>query len=238
MITEYLYNLNPKLCLLCNQPISYKNRIGKFCSRSCSCKNRNFNHKHSEETKLKLSNSSKLNRFKRNCKIKFGNCKICKNIFVASRDKPGYRNVCSKECYDIIFKNIGLALCKKHNNQKMYGHHIFMSKYHGEIKLDSGWEVKIIKSLEYNDIKWERGKGFKWIRPSDNTEHIYYPDFYLPDYDIYIEPKNPYRWETDLNFEQTKVRYVINHYNINIIMILNKKHLNWEYIKTKIPLAV
>lgn len=228
------YNNNPKLCKHCNNPIPYKNRRGIFCSQSCSGTYRNTNNKHSNETKQKQSLASKLNRFKRNCKIQYVNCKICQTLFITSRNKKGLKSVCSEKCRLHLFKNIGLELCKRHDNHKMYGHHLFESKYHGEIKLDSGWEVKVIKSLEDNNIKWERGKGFTWTRPSDNTLHTYYPDFYLPEYDIYVEPKNPYKWEVDLNYEQYKIKDVIKNYNIHIIVLLNKKNLHWDYIKTQI----
>lgn len=228
------YNNNPKLCKHCSKPIPYKNRRGIFCSQSCSGIHRNTNHKHSNETKQKQSLASKLNRFKRICKLQYKVCKICQSLFITSRDKKGYKSTCSEKCSDIVFKNIGLELCKKHDNHKTYGHHLFNSIYHGEIKLDSSWEVKVVKSLEDNNIKWERGKGFNWIRPSDNTTHTYYPDFYLPDFDIYIEPKNPYKWEVDLNYEQYKIKYVIKNYNIHIIVLLNKKTLYWDYIKTQI----
>ena len=60
-------------------------------------------------------------------------------------------------------------------------------EYNGEI-LDGGWELLVAQYLDSNDIKWQRPlSGFEYFW--DNSTHTYYPDFYLPDYDSYIEVK-------------------------------------------------
>lgn len=59
--------------------------------------------------------------------------------------------------------------------------------YNG-VWLDGNWEVIFAKYLDSQNIKWNRPKqGFKYIW--NNGNHIYYPDFYLIDYDLYIEIK-------------------------------------------------
>lgn len=55
------------------------------------------------------------------------------------------------------------------------------------ITLDSSWELKFAKWLDKNNIKWSRpenGFEYQW-----NGLRIYYPDFYLPELDFYIEVK-------------------------------------------------
>lgn len=55
------------------------------------------------------------------------------------------------------------------------------------IILDSNWELEFAKWLDKNNIKWERpvnGFEYKW-----NGKRIYYPDFYLPVFDLYVEVK-------------------------------------------------
>lgn len=60
-------------------------------------------------------------------------------------------------------------------------------EYHKE-KFQGSWEVNFAKYLDAKDIKW--------IRPTEKFDYIfnntvckYLPDFYLPDYDLYIEIK-------------------------------------------------
>lgn len=68
-------------------------------------------------------------------------------------------------------------------------------EYNGE-KFHGKWEVEVAKWLDRNNIKWDR----KSIKPFSyfwkNGWHLYYPDFYLIDYDKYIEVKG-YETERD-----------------------------------------
>jgi hypothetical protein len=57
--------------------------------------------------------------------------------------------------------------------------------------LESTWEVKIAEFLDKNDIKWIRPSYTKWFDPIKDKMRLYYPDFYLPDIDLYLDPKNP-----------------------------------------------
>ena len=59
------------------------------------------------------------------------------------------------------------------------------------VKLDSSWEEALAIQLDATDINWIRPGPIKWIDESGIT-HNYFPDFYLTDYDVYLDPKNPY----------------------------------------------
>ena len=56
--------------------------------------------------------------------------------------------------------------------------------------MDSTWEVACAKRLDELGIKWMRTPSIKlkYITRSRRIRN-YIPDFYLPDYDIYIEVK-------------------------------------------------
>lgn len=55
-------------------------------------------------------------------------------------------------------------------------------------KFQGSWEVAFAKYLDNLNIKWERSnKKFDYTYNNDN--HKYLPDFYLPDYNLYIEIK-------------------------------------------------
>ncbi len=64
-----------------------------------------------------------------------------------------------------------------------------MIEYNG-IMLDSSWELALAKRLDFLGITWVRPEPIKWI-DEENIAHNYFPDFYLPDYDLYLDPKNP-----------------------------------------------
>ena len=50
------------------------------------------------------------------------------------------------------------------------------------------WEVEFAKLLDEKDIKWiYTNDKFDYVY--ENKIHKYYPDFYLPEFDTYIEIK-------------------------------------------------
>ena len=62
------------------------------------------------------------------------------------------------------------------------------------VKLKGSWELLVAKWFDENNIKWEhetKSFDYEW-----NGKRKYYPDFYLPDFDIYIEVKG-YETERD-----------------------------------------
>jgi len=92
-------------------------------------------------------------------------------------------------------------------------------KKSGEIVLlDSSWEEILAKRLDHCNIEWIRPKEtLKWI-DSKNVEHNYFPDFYIPKHDIYLDPKNPIAFLNQIE----KVEYLQEHYK-NVIFIKTKK---------------
>ena len=101
------------------------------------------------------------------------------------------------------------------------------------IKLDSQYELDVAKELDENQIKWERPSYFIW---KDNTgnEHRYYPDFYLPEYNVYLDPKNDYLIHNESKrFGITDVEKIekVQQQNGIRIIILDKDNLTWKRIK-------
>lgn len=79
-----------------------------------------------------------------------------------------------------------------------------ISKIHSRVKhfwyngyyIDGLWELVVVNFLDANGIDWIKPRKsfeYEW----NNGIHNYYPDFYLPAYDIYIEVKG-YETERDL----------------------------------------
>lgn len=100
------------------------------------------------------------------------------------------------------------------------------------VLLDSSYEVVVAESLDFNNIKWERPKRFSYY--VKDKKRYYTPDFYLPEYNIYLDPKNdflinnvnPSLGITDVE----KIESVMKTHNIKIL-VLDKNNLEWDQIK-------
>ena len=94
--------------------------------------------------------------------------------------------------------------------------------YNG-VTLDSSYESKVARSLDDNNIKWIRPKSLKW---DDNGQiRLYIPDFYLIDYDVYLDPKNDFLIKKDAR----KIKLTEEYNNVRIV-VLDKDHLEWGQI--------
>ena len=58
------------------------------------------------------------------------------------------------------------------------------------ILLDSSWELELAKRLDELEIKWVRPDPIPWV-DEEGVTHNYFPDFYLEDFDLFLDPKNP-----------------------------------------------
>ena len=102
----------------------------------------------------------------------------------------------------------------KSNHQRIMRKTVEYVKTDGTIiKLDSSWEVRLAKLLDEKGYNWIRPKPLKYVG-KDNLEHNYFPDFYLPDYDIYFDPKNSIVCKK----QKEKLDILLNIYN-NIIIL-------------------
>ena len=67
----------------------------------------------------------------------------------------------------------------------------------GDMIVDGGWELSVAKYLDSLNIKWTRNKRrFKYWNSIKNCESTYCPDFYVEDWNKYIEVKG---YKTDLD---------------------------------------
>lgn len=117
-------------------------------------------------------------------------CLICENVFSVQKSKT--RKTCSDLCYKklISINSTKNPNCGGETNYKKY-------KYNN-IWMDSSWEVNIAKWLDTNNIKWIRDRKINFIWTDVNgIKRRYYPDFYLPEHNLYLDPKNKYKIEKD-----------------------------------------
>lgn len=58
------------------------------------------------------------------------------------------------------------------------------------VQLDSSWEEALAKRLDFLNIRWTRPKEpLVWY--DNDTPHHYFPDFWLEDFKLFLDPKNP-----------------------------------------------
>ena len=189
------YQLYPNKCKSCNTDLPFKSRKNTYCSRSCSVTetNKNKNRTHSIETKNKLSKIIKqkhasgcydMTNTRRKIKIKI--CPECKKEF--SRKNTKY---CSMVCAK---KNMGgyRTPSQLKTQQSFYQGHL----------MDSGAELYFAKLLDSNGIKWIKN-DYNWkkkypYKKVNEKWYFYYPDFYLPQLNLWIEIKGKrYKREDD-----------------------------------------
>lgn len=81
------------------------------------------------------------------------------------------------------------------------------------ILLDSSWELELAKRLDELGIEWYRPDPLPWIDEA-GIKHNYFPDFYLPKYDKYLDPKNKHA----IKVQENKLKILFTQYkNIDII---------------------
>ena len=80
---------------------------------------------------------------------------------------------------------------RRKKKKKLWSKQSNYTKKDGTIVLmDSTWEVAMASRLDHLKILWERSLDMKLVYHSKTgRKRNYIPDFYLPDYEVYIEVK-------------------------------------------------
>lgn len=189
--TKYLEN--PNRCKLCDAIIPRRSK-NIFCSKSCGAKYNNTGRIRTTASKQKVSKILRGRKHhngngKPYCDIKYVNCKICDNIIALSIQSS--RMTCSEDCRVIASTTKG-----SFNNQKKQFFTILNPTDNKSVTLESTWEKQLADEFISQGIKWIRPKFIPWTDSTGKTRR-YFPDFYLLDYDIYVDPKNPYLMKLD-----------------------------------------
>ena len=96
------------------------------------------------------------------------------------------------------------------------------------VKVQGTWQLKYAEYLNQNKINWIRSRkiNLKYRLHQDDYLHTYYPDFYLPDKDQYVEIKG-YWWKSQDGKidDYKKMEKVIEYNNDKRITILTKVEL-------------
>lgn len=216
---------------------------GRFCNQSCSS---------SFSTKNDTNKTKRLNCIECGKEMVVGKrsgfdvkciecrkinliCKTCGNEFFVLY-KSRIRSFCSTEC---VKNNKEYKIDRRNDAKKRkFGGHTSKNRIYYKMKngdvvyLQSSYEIKVAEELDLNDIRWERPLPY-FYNDKESEQRRYYPDFYLNDFDVYLDPKNDYLIE----IHKDKIRRVEEQNKISII-ILDKNNLSWNRIKVKIDETV
>jgi len=121
----------------------------------------------SDETRAKHSKASKGFKWSKEAKLNLS--KKMKEIVRDNPDSYSKNNVCGR---------------------------VKLIEYKGA-KLHGNWELLVAKYFDENNIIWDRNDVKTFSYMWNNKEHTYFPDFYLPEYDKYVEVKG-YKRDRDI----------------------------------------
>ncbi len=93
------------------------------------------------------------------------------------------------------------------------------------IRLDSSYEVAVASDLDANGVQWTRPKPLSWV-DTNGISHRYYPDFYLPEYNVYLDPKH----KGIIPLHEEKIRKVVEQNNVKLY-VLTVDQLTWAAIQ-------
>lgn len=210
-----------------------------YCCRSCASKVNNAKRGSlPEETKLKIARALIGRKNPYAGAIKLPRAKIicanpkCKKVFFIERWMK--RKFCGNKC---AMEVIGGKPTSPKAARGKAGIRKDISK---TVYFYSRWEANTARLFNYLNIRWiHQPETF------DLDSQNYTPDFYLPDYNIYIEVKN-FLWKYS-KIRDRKFRKLYP--NIKLALILKKDYLklenkysqfikNWEYKNSPFPIQV
>ncbi len=95
--------------------------------------------------------------------------------------------------------------------------------------MHSSYEIAVAQDLDTCGIAWIRPKSaMLWVDVRGES-HRYYADFYLPDYGVFLDPKNAFLIQKD----KMKIQAVREQNGVSLL-VLSKDQLRWETIKSLI----
>ncbi len=205
-------------CPTCGSYVSQK----RFCSSSCSAKHNNNERtkngyhlvkRDTTNTKISLfryhypdmyimgefswiKKPSSIHHKKTKCSIWYRQCTCCNVLFVVSSEKGNrIHTTCSLSC-----RNIKSVKTRKYLNGKRLNIYVYNRHTKSIELLESSWEYITYCALDSRNIRWTRPDPLKYHL---DKPRYYYPDFYLPDFNLYLDPKNPYA--LDIGREKMKL---------------------------------
>ena len=151
----------------------------------------------------------------RQIRLKNGDCMTDSGKLRASeRNKKLFQDPVYREKFSNRMKEAVLANPESYSDKNIVGR----SKHFtiDGIRYNSSWEYEVAQYLTDANINWKRGKlapeKYYW----NESWHFYFPDFYLEDYNCYVEVKG---YETERDRAKWK-------YSTKKIIVIKQKELD------------
>lgn len=230
------YLQSPKCCAnpVCTNILAYDKRKNEYCSKTCSAQINNIGRNSSLAKRAKQSSALKGRKYPGRgngstfSKVSFKTCSVCEKLFTIRGGAHKWtRKTCSQDCKTIA--SVGLRTYQNGSRKPIWYYNSHQGK---EVLLDSSWEAKVASVLDQKSLRWSRPDPIKWI-DSKNKAHLYWPDFYLIDYNIYLDPKNPYCMSLDTEkldavSKLIQIRYGSLDYIISVLVYLQPMSRRWD----------
>lgn len=216
-----LYLTTPNICE-CGSPKSYEKRNHKFCSSTCAATITNIKRGRDPSYIKKISDSVSQYRVTHVTPQKY--CKVSWCACCGSMIKNSNLKTCSDQCRRRIWSETAKNNPKMGGNKNNRAHGWYESPIAGRVWLESSYEYRVAVDLDKHNIKWSRPKYLPYT--SGDKQRKYFADFYLEDYDVYLDPKNDFLIPGDT----IKINMVSEQTGKKII-ILDKNQLSWDSIK-------
>lgn len=202
--------------------------ICRYCGRICKNDNSLRNHerlcKENPDRQILVSNFIKWNGYRKGKKLQNSSNQYIKakelgiEYHISDETKEKLSNARKGKPHTIESINkISLKMkeiAKDNPNYSFSKNKYFKKEIINGFRMDSSWESIFANYLNKNNIKWIKNKKpFRYI--FENEEHSYYPDFYLEDFNLYVEIKGQ---ET----ERDKAKYKV----VDNLLVLRAKEIN------------
>ncbi len=210
------------ICEKCGKIVETKFGSGRFCSRSCA-NSRIQTDEINEKRRMKAGiHQPRYIQAKKKYLDNPRICRFCGNTIPYEFRK---RVFCSDECENKV-KSIEAK--QKHLGGITKGHGSGIAGKYKNIKCDSKYELAyLIYCLENNINIVRNKKSFTYMYPNKGYRK-YYPDFYLPDSETYVEIKGYYQESTKYKVQAMKYA------NVNFkILYWDDLKICFEYIRDK-----
>ena len=176
------------ICIDCNQKITIKIQNSTSNTRCIDCRRQ---HKTESQLKGKAIALSKI-------PYSLIECATCKEVFKTKiYNKKQIKQTCSKECMKILCSVKTKGKCGGIRENSGFGKQSKYTKSDGEIiNCQSTMELAICKVLDVLKLTWKRNLiGFSYLG-LDECEHLYYPDFYIENFNVFLETKGFFTVDT------------------------------------------
>jgi len=162
----------------------------------------------SKKGKINIGNSNGMKQKEARTKVSKSRKKLFENLEEREKISKQIANAWINGVYD----NVPVGKCKWYSYEKKDG---------SICKVQGRWELAYASWLDQNNINFIAHRGRISYNNVEGKMRSYYPDFYLPDSDLYIDVKNEYHYSLD----KEKFNLIVEQNSDIKIKILFKKDL-------------